>query len=95
MQHDVSILAVVLLLVFWSFGFTFIICEIPQRISFGFEEICDSFYQLNWYRFPDELNKLLVTFILSLQKPIVFECFGSIDCSRESFKKVSLVWIKK
>lgn len=69
----------------------FITCELCQRISNEFDEINDMIGQFHWYCFPIEINRMLPMILMSTQQTVVFECFGSITCNRETFKKVSLL----
>lgn len=72
----------------YAVGLIFVACELGQRISDAFEEICDMIEKFNWYSFPDELKTNLTTILIVAQQPVEIECFGSIACSRFSFKKV-------
>lgn len=73
----------------------FVCCELCQRMSDKYDEIDDTFGQFCWYRFPDEMKRMLPMVILFIQQPIVIECFGSIACNRETFKNVSSTDEKK
>lgn len=73
---------------FVSLGMVFISCELAGRLSNKFEEICSDFEQINWYLFPLEMQKFLPFVLENAQKPVDFECFGSIPCDRETFKRV-------
>lgn len=73
---------------FWAFGSIFIACELCERVSNAYSEIDDAVNHINWHLFPIEIQKMLPTIIINTQKPIVFECFGSICFSRETFKNV-------
>lgn len=44
--------------------------------------------QLDWYLYPEILKRMLPTISIELQKPVIFECFGSFSSSRYSFRKV-------
>ena len=85
---DAAILFATIFYACYAFGMVFMICELGQRISNAFEEIDDVIAQFNWYLFSDELKRMLPIILMNTQAPVVFECFGSISCSREAFKKV-------
>lgn len=90
--HHENNLLVLLVLFFeacYSFGLIFIVCELCQRATNEFGDVNDVIGQFAWYRFPTIIKKRLPTIIQFAQQDIVFECFGSISCSREAFKKVS------
>lgn len=74
---------------YMSFGLVFTSCELCERVSDAFEEICDVIDQLDWYKYPSDIKQILPMIILNAQAPINIECFGSISCSRLVFKKVS------
>lgn len=63
-------------------------CEIGQRLTNAFGEVSYKFEQLDLYLLPAEIQRILPTILIGVQKPIVFECFGIVDGSREQFKRV-------
>lgn len=73
---------------FWSFGLVFITCELAGQIGNQFDDMDYLIEQFNWYWFPLEVQRVLPILILNGQQPVGFECFGSIMCNRETFKKV-------
>lgn len=78
----------------YAFGTVFAACELCEQAGYLFNEIDDIISQMDWYNFPDEIQKLLPTILNMAQKPFKIECFGSITCSRETFKKVRFVYWK-
>lgn len=78
----------------WSFGAVFVSCELCQRADDAHDKIADDFGNLNWYLFPFKTWKCLPIIICNVQQPIMIRCFGSISCTRESFKMVSVVHIE-
>lgn len=66
-----------------------ICCELNQRSSDAFEQIEFTIDEWHWHLFPIEMQKMLLVIIANAQKPVEFECFGSITCSRTVFRKVS------
>lgn len=84
-------MSVLVLVVCGFFGLTtvFIICELGQRMNNDFHEIHNTIDRLDWYLFPIKIQRMLPTIIANAQQPILLECFGSITCTRETFKKVS------
>ena len=75
---------------FWSFAFMYLFCEFGERVSNGFDELNDAIYQSDWYTLPLHIKRMLPTVILAAQQPIGIRIFGSIRCSRETFKKVKV-----
>lgn len=71
----------------WAFGLVFISCELAEKMSNAFEEICETFDQLDWHSFPFKVQKMLPLIMLNAQQWVGFECFGMIPCDRETFKK--------
>lgn len=61
----------------YAFGTIFIACELGQRLSNTFDEICDQMERFNWYSFPDELKAMLPIIIIVVQHPVEINCFGS------------------
>lgn len=68
--------------------FLFGICGISQRISDAFAEINDGIVQLDWYLFPDQLNRMLPTILMATQGRVELKCFGSIGSNWETFIQV-------
>ena len=75
--------------VFWTFALVFATCEFGQMVTQSFIEVDYSIVQLNWYLFPQEVQKILPILMASVQKPIQFSVFGSIKSGRETFKNVN------
>lgn len=65
----------------------FVACELGQRTSDAFNKIENEFKQFNWYLFPGKIKQILPLVMIMTQQPVVIKCFGSISCSRETFKK--------
>lgn len=78
--------------VFYAFGMIFLVCELCQRASDEFEKICDTICVFDWYLFPDKLTHLLPTILIVAQEEVGIDCFGSIKCTRDSFKRVSFIY---
>lgn len=74
--------------VLWAFGLVFVSCELAEKMSNEYEEIGELIEQFDYYSFPFDFVKMLPLIMLNGQQPVYFECFGSIACSRETFKKV-------
>lgn len=75
----------------YSFGLVLLACELSQRVTLAFDEISDITDQLDWYLFPNELQRILPIFLIGVQEPVNFYCFASITCSRATFKSVSSI----
>lgn len=73
---------------FVAFVLVFISCELAGRISVEFEQIYDIITNSNWYLFPVPVKKVLPTILINAQQEVYFECFGSIPCNRDTFKRV-------
>lgn len=87
---DVFVITMLVIQICCSFGIVFFMCEMGHRISSQFDDICDVIHQFKWYSFPIELKRILSLIILDAQQPVAINCFGSIMCDRDSFKKVSI-----
>lgn len=68
----------------------FIICELLQRVSNGFEDVEDMIEQFKWHSFSNKLKRMLPIILINVQQTVVVECFGNIACNREAFKMVCL-----
>lgn len=83
------VLSMTLLEVIYAFGVMLAACELGQRVQQAFIECSDIIYQLDWYKFPTEIQRMLPIIMNFTQQPIAFECFGSTACVRETFEFVS------
>lgn len=73
----------------WVFVLIFGICEFGERLNkSSSEEINYTFEQSAWYLFPRDVQSVLPFLIMVAQKPVDLDVFGSISCSRITFKKV-------
>lgn len=72
----------------YAFGLFFMFCEFGQRVSHSFETIEDKIGYVSWYRFPIKIQQKLPLVWALVQQKVELECFGSMACNRESFKKV-------
>lgn len=76
---------------FWSFALVYLVCNFGHKVSAAFEDIECAFDQISWYLFPYEMWQRLPIIVAAAQQPAELTVFGSISCSREDFKKVSLI----
>ena len=74
---------------FYSYGAIGVYCELCEQISNGFEEVSDTIYQLDWYTYPMEIQRMLPIILNHAQQPVEIVSFGNIVCSRDTFKKVT------
>lgn len=82
-------MALSLVQIVWSTGLAFVPCEIGERITGAFFGVYDSLNEgLDWYLFPIETQKMLILILINAQAPVTVECFGSISCQRDIFKRV-------
>lgn len=78
----------------WSFGLVFVACEISQISCDALNEMDDDIGQLDWHLYSVEIQKMLPMIMENTQQPVIIKCFGSIPCSRETFKKVGLTFLE-
>lgn len=92
LHHDdnLGMLQMTLVEIFYTFALMFAICELCQRVNMAFDECSDIVDQLEWYRFPIEIQRMLPFIQQFTQQPVEITCFGSKACDRESFKYVSM-----
>lgn len=77
---------------FGTLGLIFIVCECAQLLTNAFSDINATVSRFDWYLYPIEIQKLLVQITMYAQKPVVIAFFGSIECSREQFRKVNPIF---
>lgn len=91
--HVVSVLLNATLNGLLAFALVFIACELGQKMTDAFEEIDTTIGQIDWYLFPIEIKRMMLTIAANTQQPVTLECFGSIACTREVFRKVGITQI--
>lgn len=91
-MHHENVMPVLLLFScgYFALGLVLIACELGQRMADAFEKLHNTIDQWDWYLFPLEIKRILIMVIAIAQKPVSVECFGSIACTRETFKDVGL-----
>lgn len=52
---------------FYAFLMIYLYCECGEQISNRFDEVADSFYQMNWYSFPIKMQKMIPTILIAAQ----------------------------
>lgn len=79
-----SILAV-LCAVVWTFLYCYFATHATDRLT----KIGNNIYESSWYEFPINIQKYLILIIIRSQNPIYFTGLGLLNCTLESFGKVS------
>lgn len=87
-DYDLMVLSVTMFVSCYAFCTLFIACELGQRMQDSFDGITSMICQCDWQLFSIKVKRMLPTALAVLQQPVSLECFGSILCTREVFKKV-------
>lgn len=74
---------------FYSFAFTFICCELGERVRKAFVSIENDVDQFSWYLFPFGIWKMLPMFMAAAEEPVILWGIESMPCTREYFQQVS------
>lgn len=69
-------------------------CELGQRNNCAFEECGQMIGEFEWYRLPNEIQRMLPLIINFAQQPVDIKCFGSATCDRETLKYVRASFIE-
>lgn len=88
-DHNLFILLVTISYASYAFGVVLLICELGQRLTDAFDELCDTIEGFDWYLFPIDIQRMVPTLLIAAQKQVVLVCFGSISGTRDTFKRVS------
>lgn len=76
----------------WTIFITFIYCECGERVSNGFSDMYDVICEFQWYLFSIEVQQMLPTILIIAQEPVTLHGFANTSCTRETFKKVGLLF---
>lgn len=74
----------------YGFGLVFLDCELCQRATDKFDEICEQIGRFDWYLFSYKIQRMLPMILIAAQRPVEQVSFGSAVCSRDTFKRVSV-----
>lgn len=66
----------------------FLFCFFGQRLSSNFDDLNDSFYDCEWYRFAVKSRKFLHAILLATQYPVRIRGFGRYSCTHDTYKRV-------
>lgn len=70
----------------------FIYCYFGNRITLKSVQIGEIAYDVEWYRLPPHIQRVIKLIILRSQREIHFSGFSVIVCSLEMYKKVMRVF---
>lgn len=68
--------------------FFYPVCSLGENVTTAFVQMNESIYEIKWYECPREQQKYLVQMIMFSETPFRVTIFGTMDCSRDTFKKV-------
>lgn len=68
----------------------FLMCNIGESVTSAFEDMDKLIYRMEWHLCPVELQKHLIVMLSVIRQPIPMRGIFSLDCSRFTFKRVSL-----
>ncbi|XP_055296830.1 odorant receptor 22c-like [Sitodiplosis mosellana] len=71
-------------IIFWLYLF----CHFGDQLTESFGNVDNAFYQLSWYELPLDMQKCIPMAISLAQKEIYLQGFGSINCTKDTFKKI-------
>lgn len=70
----------------------YLLCHFGESVTTSYGMIGDEIFMKLWYFCPLEQQKYILLMIQSGQQPVYFEGFARFDCSRETFRKVPLIF---
>lgn len=78
-----------LFLMVWSFVFVSLFCELGEMTLERYEKVDQQLFNCKWYKFPIEIQRMLVIVIANSQQPVTICGYGNIVCTRDALKKVN------
>lgn len=76
--------------VFWSFVCVLLACEIGEMIASQLNAFNDKLFRCDWYLLSVDMRRMYLTTLANAQQSTSLQAFGTISCTRESFKKVQI-----
>ena len=73
-----------------TFVLIFACYDSGELMTNQFEIFDKQLCECNWYLFSIEMQRILVIFITITKQPTIIRCYGNIEITRETFKKVSI-----
>lgn len=89
-DNGLALLSLTISEMFYAFGVLFVGCELGHRGTSAFESHERVLVEFDWHSFPVKLQQALPVVFAFSQKPVSFQCFGSISCNRISLKQVGM-----
>lgn len=70
----------------------FLLCNLGDGVTSHYANLSYSIYNKSWYLYPFKLRKYFKLIILMSQQPVHMEAFANLRCTRETFKKVNILF---
>lgn len=77
-----------LCILIWSFIILSCYCECGERVTEQFHLYNDKLNRCKWYRFPLDVQRILLIFMGDAQQPAYIRGYANILCTRNSLKEV-------
>lgn len=78
------------MLIPWTFACYFVFCELGERVAIQFELFDVELNRCGWNKLPIEMRRMYMIFLSGTQQPANIRSYGSILCTRETFKRVNM-----
>lgn len=82
------ITAMACLVAFIPFFFTS--CNFGENVTTAFSDNNESIYKISWYKCSVTEQKYLIPMIMMAEKPFHLAIFAEVDCTRDTFKRVTM-----
>lgn len=69
--------------------FLFAVCYVGGMVTNVYLDLKESIYDISWFMCPLHMKNYILMMLILADKPIVFESFGSLNCSNDTFNKVA------
>lgn len=92
--QPVEMIFTVILLI-TSFSAIFFFCEFGEMVSNQLNIFDVELSQCDWYTFPNDVQRLLLTFMSITQQSTGFRGYANTQCTRDAFKSVRFDSIKR
>lgn len=66
----------------------FAFCMFGENLAEQFDMLDVKLYQCDWFLFPIDIQRMLITLMSNTQQPAAIIGYGNIECTRETFKRV-------
>lgn len=68
-------------------------CDHGEMVTTAMGDLDGPFYEIAWHLCPIKEQKYFVPILMAMQEPVLIKGLFSLDCSRDTFKRVNFYYL--